>query len=1518
VTFSGNTAKEGDGGGIYNDNYSSFGLTNARFSGNSATAGRGGAIYNVSSGGSLSNVTFSANAAGAGGAIYNNWWCNPYLANLTFGGNSAENGGAIYNWYSSPTLVNVTFSGNTAAGNGGAIFNWNDSSPSLVNVTLSGNTATGNGGGISNYDNSSPVLVNSILWGNTATNGAEIYNESSYPTVKYSIVQGGCPAGSTCDATLLESDPRLGTGGLGNNGGPTETIALLSGSPAIDAADDGSCPGADQRGISRAQGAHCDMGAFESGGFVTVTYSAGPNGSIDEGANLQTIPYGSDGPRVQATPATGHHFAGWTDGSTDNPRRDTGVLADISAAANFAINSHTLTYSAGSNGSITGNPLQSVEYGANGSEIRAVAATGYHFGNWSDGSEANPRTDTNITAGVSVTANFAISTLYVKPAGLSSGLCESWSQACDLQYSLGMAGRGTEIWVQAGTYLPASGTDRAATFHLKNGAALFGGFNGTETGLSQRDSVANTTILSGDIGLPGDSSDNSYHVVTGSGTGNTTILDGFTISGGNANGAEIFINGSGGGMLNIGGSPSLSNITFSGNSAVIGGGMLNFAQSSPVLTNVTFSGNLAVATQNSASGGGGMYNDGGTPVLTNVTFSGNSADYGGGMYNQASSPTLKNVTFSGNSAVNPGGAMTNHQSSPVLVNCILWGNTSSDGFQVYNETSTPAVSYSIVQGGCSAGNTCTDLIDADPLLDPAGLRNDGGLTETIALLAGSPAINAGSSASCPGTDQRGISRPQGNACDIGAYEFVPSTTISVVSSANASNYGTPVTFTATVADSELASAPTGTVTFKDSGVEISGCVGVALSSEIASCDVSKPGGGNHVITAEYSGNSAFTGSVSSPLTQTVNKGSQTITFAEIAARAYGDAPFTLSATSSSGLPVSYSSSKPAVATVSGSTVTIVGVGATDITASQAGNGNYAPAASATQAVTVNKAGLTVTAANASRAYGSANPVFTAAYSGFVNGDSAAALTGAPALSTTAEESSPPGAYPVSAAAGNLASGNYSFTFLPGTLTVGQASQAITFAALAAKAYGDAPFTLSATSSSGLPVSYSSSNPAAATVSGNTVTIIGAGATTITASQAGNGNYGAAADVARTLTVNLNIASVTLGNLAHIYDGTAKSATAVTSPAGLTVTFTYDGSATPPTDAGSYEVIGAISDVNYQGTASGTLVIKADPTLVLQTLQDGSTTNDPNLTVNGTINDVVVSIAVNGIPINIGNGAFSTLVVLVEGDNTLTVVARDNDGNEVNETRIITLDTTGPVLTITIPTANSATNESAVTVSGACDDAVGITVAVGDAPPQNAGITNGAYTISLPLNEGIHTLNVTATDALGNSSTQTRTITIDLTAPDLAITLPNADTTVRAMPLTITGTVYDALTDVSLALTINDQVVVPTVNGSTFSYQLTAPEGGSFQVRAIAADLLEHSAIATRNIIYTPYGDPDGNGTVDVADALMVLKMAVSLETPDLARGDVAPLVGGKPQPDGRINAADALVILRRAIGDVNW
>ncbi len=141
----------------------------------------------------------------------------------------------------------------------------------------------------------------------------------------------------------------------------------------------------------------------------TLTYTAGSNGSIT-GASPQTINYGSDGTAVTAVPATGYHFVDWSDSSTANPRTDTNVTADLTVTANFAIDTHTLTYTAGSNGSITGTSPQTVNYGSDGTAVTAVPATGYHFVDWSDSSTANPRTDTNVTADLTVTANFAIDT----------------------------------------------------------------------------------------------------------------------------------------------------------------------------------------------------------------------------------------------------------------------------------------------------------------------------------------------------------------------------------------------------------------------------------------------------------------------------------------------------------------------------------------------------------------------------------------------------------------------------------------------------------------------------------------------------------------------------------------------------------------------------------------------------------------------------------------------------------------------------------------------------------------------------------------------------------------------------------------------------------------------------------------------------------------------------------------------------------------------------------------------------
>jgi len=246
-------------------------------------------------------------------------------------------------------------------------------------------------------------------------------------------------------------------------------------------------------------------------------------------------------------------------------------------------------------------------------------------------------------------------------------------------------------------------------------------------------------------------------------------------------------------MYNNSSNPTITTCRFNDNSARAGGGMYNFANSSPTLVNCTFSGNSATTdagggilndtssptltgctlSGNSAAGrGGGMFNAYNNPALNNCTFSGNTAPSGGAMYNMGASPALANCTFSGNAASSSGAGMYNfYGSHPAIRNSILWGDGSEE---IYNDiagtplSSDATAADSVIQDGCPENSTCTNVIAADPLL--ASLGDYGGVARTMALLPGSSAIDAGNNATCAATDQRGMSRPQNGACDMGAFE----------------------------------------------------------------------------------------------------------------------------------------------------------------------------------------------------------------------------------------------------------------------------------------------------------------------------------------------------------------------------------------------------------------------------------------------------------------------------------------------------------------------------------------------------------------------------------------------------------------------------------------------------------------------------------------------------------------------------------------------------------------------------
>jgi hypothetical protein len=401
--------------------------------------------------------------------------------------------------------------------------------------------------------------------------------------------------------------------------------------------------------------------------------------------------------------------------------------------------------------------------------------------------------------------NVISAVIYVDTEAIGENDGTSWSNAyTELQSALSDAQTGDEIWVAEGTYKPdqyatnPGGTgNRYEAFQLKNGVAIYGGFDPTDGDvlLSDRNWKKNPNILSGDIGVPNNSSDNSYHVFyhpSGTNLKSSALLDGFIITKGNANGS-VYPHQDGGGVFNRESSPTFQNCSFIGNSAEYGGGMYN-QLSSPELNNCKFYNN------SSDSGGGGMYNYDASPALTDCTFSNNSSINGAGMYNYSlststpvligcsfvgnegngifnaqsspslincifyanngrgmhninSSPILINCTFSANLGLTAGGIF-NQNSSPQLKNCILWRDLPIEILNV--GSSIPDITYSNIDGGYEGeGN-----INADPEFGKLGLY----------LTALSPCVDGGTSEGAPSTDIEGELRPFGNGVDMGADE----------------------------------------------------------------------------------------------------------------------------------------------------------------------------------------------------------------------------------------------------------------------------------------------------------------------------------------------------------------------------------------------------------------------------------------------------------------------------------------------------------------------------------------------------------------------------------------------------------------------------------------------------------------------------------------------------------------------------------------------------------------------------
>ncbi len=412
----------------------------------------------------------------------------------------------------------------------------------------------------------------------------------------------------------------------------------------------------------------------------------------------------------------------------------------------------------------------------------------------------------------------APTTIYVDQQATQGNNGKSWRDAfTSLQSALAAVVPGDTIDVAQGDYSP--GSDPTATFQLIEDVTLQGGYpTGGEGG---PDPAAYPTMLDG--------TGTNSHVLTSIGANSTAVLQGFTITGGN--GADS--RGFGAGMIVDGGSLAVSDCIFTANSAISGGGIYVNAGAFVTLNAVTISGNSAPSNFGTGSGGGIAIAGSAIVAVSNSTFSGNSAEFGGGIYEDSTGTlTLSNCTLNGNTG-SSGGAIAS-DGSLIVINSTLSGNTASDGGGIYSTGSLIVTDSTIsgnsgpfyfgfyvgggiysasggsgtVNGTIIAGNTgyggvpddlagnsvagTYDLIGVDGtgsfsngvdnnivgvtpeqlLLDP--LADNGGPTQTMSPLPGSPAIGAGSIFNGPDTlpiiiDQRGIPRPA-SAPDIGALQ----------------------------------------------------------------------------------------------------------------------------------------------------------------------------------------------------------------------------------------------------------------------------------------------------------------------------------------------------------------------------------------------------------------------------------------------------------------------------------------------------------------------------------------------------------------------------------------------------------------------------------------------------------------------------------------------------------------------------------------------------------------------------
>jgi hypothetical protein len=575
----------------------------------------------------------------------------------------------------------------------------------------------------------------------------------------------------------------------------------------------------------------------------------------------------------------------------------------------------------------------------------------------------------------------------------------------------------------------------------------------------------------------------------------------------------------------------------------------------------------------------------------------------------------------------------------------------------------------------------------------------------------------------------------------GTLTVTAAPTTATLSAPASSTYGTSVTLTATVASTD--GTPGGSVTFYSGTTELG--TGTLNASGVATLSTTTIPGGTDSLTATYGAAGNFASSTSAASSITVSQATQTITFAPIASRPYGSAPFAVTASSSAGskYPVTITvQSGPA--TIGSGTVTLTGAGTVVLLASQAGDNNYS-AATATQSFQVTPAPLTVAANNATRAFGVANPTFSGTVTGAVNGDSFTE-----SFTTTATTTSAVGSYPIVPAVTGANIASYTVTIDNGTLTVSGASTTTTLSAPGSAAYG-ASVTLTATVAStggtpgGIVTFYSGSTAlGTGTLNGSgvatlTTTTLPVGTDSLTAAYAATGNFGASTSASTSITISTATQTITFAPIASRPYGSAPFAVTASSSLGSSYPVTITVQSGPAVING------------------GVLTVTGTGTVVLQATQAGNTDyNAATATQSFQVTPAQLTVSASNATRTFGvaNPAFSGTVTGAVGSDsfsesfTTTATASSNVGSYpivpavtgaqlANYTVSIvngTLTVTGTATTTTLTAPGSSNYGASVTLTATVTSAAGmpggtVTFLSGSTPIGTGTLSGGVATLS---------------------------------------------------------------------------------------------------------------------------------------------------------------------------------------------